>query len=91
MVKRIISSTELTIGLYEEELGLYAILIGMQMELLLAYVRFDESKVKEINIPIYYHNLYPEELRYKYPKADKTLEVSLHVFDTKIMQQQMLI
>ncbi|WP_333662080.1 S9 family peptidase [Chishuiella changwenlii] len=50
----------------------------------LAFVRFDESKVKEIYLPIYYNNLYPEELRYKYPKAgqDNSI-VSLHVFDTK--------
>ncbi|MGC8865201.1 MAG: S9 family peptidase [Bacteroidales bacterium] len=34
----------------------------------LAYYRFDESRVKEFSMPMY-GNLYPEEYRYKYPKA----------------------
>lgn len=34
----------------------------------LAYYRFDESRVKEFCMPMY-GTLYPEEYRYKYPKA----------------------
>jgi len=34
----------------------------------LAYYRFDESKVKEYQLT-YYGDLYPEEYKYKYPKA----------------------
>ena len=69
---------------YEEEFGFVRNFDWNADGTSLAYVRFDESKVKEINIPIYYHNLYPEELRYKYPKAGQdNSEVSLHVFDTK--------
>jgi dipeptidyl-peptidase-4 len=48
----------------------------------LAYVRFDESKVKEFTLDFYKGDLYPEKYTYKYPKAgeDNSL-VSVHVFD----------
>lgn len=69
---------------YEEEFGFVRNFDWNADGTSLAYVRFDESKVKEINIPIYHNNLYPQELRYKYPKAGQdNSEVSLHVFDTK--------
>ena len=69
---------------YEEEFGFVRNFDWNADGTSLAYVRFDESKVKEINIPIYHNNLYPQELRYKYPKAGQdNSEVTLHVFDTK--------
>ncbi|MFV0226598.1 S9 family peptidase [Empedobacter falsenii] len=69
---------------YEEEFGFVRNFDWNADGTSLAYVRFDESKVKEINIPIYHNNLYPQELRYKYPKAgEDNSVVSLHVFDTK--------
>lgn len=50
----------------------------------IAFVRFDESAVKEFYIPIYGQNLYPEEMRFKYPKAgEDNSKVSLHLFDLK--------
>lgn len=49
----------------------------------IAYIKFDESKVKEFSMPIY-KGLYPEEYRYKYPKAgEKNSDVSLHVYQLK--------
>jgi len=49
----------------------------------IAYIRFDESKVKEFSMPIY-KGLYPEEYRYKYPKAgEKNSDVSLHIYQLK--------
>ncbi len=46
----------------------------------IAFIRFDESKVKEFSMPIY-KGLYPEEYRYKYPKAgEKNSDVSLHIY-----------
>ena len=36
------------------------------------FVKFDESAVPEISIPIYGNTLYPTEMRYKYPKAGET-------------------
>lgn len=47
----------------------------------IAYIRFDESNVKEFSMTIF-KGLYPEEYRYKYPKAgEKNSDVSLHIFD----------
>lgn len=49
----------------------------------LAYVRFDESRVKEFTMDIYIGALYPFRYTFKYPKAgeDNSL-VTVHVFDT---------
>ncbi|MFW6302881.1 MAG: S9 family peptidase [Bacteroidales bacterium] len=47
----------------------------------IAFLKTDESNVKEYNMPIY-GELYPEDYTYKYPKAgEKNSEVSLHVYD----------
>ena len=46
----------------------------------IAYMRFDESKVKEYNMQMW-GELYPEEYRYKYPKAgEDNSVVTLHVY-----------
>lgn len=48
----------------------------------LAYVRFDETRVKEFTMDYYKGGLYPETYTFKYPKAgeDNSL-VSVHIFD----------
>ncbi len=47
----------------------------------IAYLKFDESKVKEFCFPVY-DGLYPSEYRYKYPKAGETNStVTLHVYN----------
>lgn len=48
----------------------------------LAYVRFDESRVKEFTMDLYKGELYPEKYTFKYPKAgeDNSI-VSVHIFD----------
>ena len=48
----------------------------------LAYVRFDESAVKEFSIDFYNGDLYPTKYTYKYPKVgeDNSI-VSVHIFD----------
>lgn len=48
----------------------------------LAYVRFDESKVKEYSFDTYNNNLYPDKVTFKYPKAgeDNSI-VSVHIYD----------
>ncbi len=65
-VNSIINGT--TDWVYEEEFalskGFYWNTDGSQ----LAYYHFDESKVKEYNMPMY-GTLYPEDYRFKYPKA----------------------
>lgn len=48
----------------------------------LVFVKSDESEVKEVDIPMYGKNLYPEHLIFKYPKAgEKNSVVSLHSYD----------
>lgn len=50
----------------------------------LAYVKFNESNLKEYTLESYNGNLYPDKYTYKYPKAgeDNSI-VSVHVFDLK--------
>ena len=48
----------------------------------LLYLRSDESGVREFNMAMYQGNLYPEDQRFKYPKAgEDNSVVSLHVYD----------
>ena len=78
-VNEIINGT--TDWVYEEE---FAITQGFQWSpdsKKIAYMRFDESKVKEYNMQMW-GALYPEDYKYKYPKAgEDNSKVSLHVFD----------
>jgi dipeptidyl-peptidase-4 len=47
----------------------------------IAFYRFDESEVREFSMDLY-GSLYPEQYRFKYPKAgEKNAVVSLHAFD----------
>lgn len=47
----------------------------------IAWMRFDESKVKEYTLT-YYDSLYPREEKYKYPKAGETnSDVEVHVYN----------
>ena len=69
---------------YEEEFGFVRAFDWNATGTALAYIRFDESNVKEINLPVYYKNLYPDEMRFKYPKAgEQNSEVSLFVYNLK--------
>lgn len=48
----------------------------------LAYVRFDETRVKEYTFDTYHNNLYPDKVTFKYPKAGEDNSIlSVHVFD----------
>ncbi|MCU4163519.1 S9 family peptidase [Carboxylicivirga caseinilyticus] len=58
----------------------------------IAFIRFDESKVKEYSFPVYQGSnptheenaLYPDQYRFKYPKAgEENATVSVHVFNIK--------
>jgi len=67
---------------YEEELSLSKTFTWSPNGKYLAYMRFDESEVKEFSMTIW-GELYPEEYKYKYPKAgeDNSL-VDVYIFDT---------
>ncbi len=53
---------------YEEELGLSKAFCWSTDSKKIAFMKFDESKVKEMNLTVY-GELYPAEATYKYPKA----------------------
>ncbi len=47
----------------------------------LAWIKFDESKVKEFEMPMY-DGLYPSQYKFKYPKAGEANSiVTVHVYD----------
>lgn len=66
---------------YEEEFGITKGFEWSPDGKYIAYYRMDESKVKEFTLT-YHGELYPEEYRYKYPKAgeDNSL-VDIYVYD----------
>ncbi len=75
---------------YEEE---FSLLTGMQWSpdsKKIAFLRFDESEVRQFNMTKFQNNLYPENYTFKYPKAgEKNSVVSVHVYDiesTKIIK-----
>ena len=66
---------------YEEEFGHARLYDWSKGSDALVFVKSDESNVKEIFIPIYGKNLYPTEMRYKYPKAgEENSKVSVHLY-----------
>ena len=65
---------------YEEEFGHARLFEWTKNSDAIVFVRSDERKVREIYIPIYGQQLYPEEMRFKYPKAgEKNSVVSAHL------------
>ncbi len=65
---------------YEEELELVKAFFWSPDSRKIAYYRFDESRVKEYEFPIY-GGQYPEIYKYKYPKVgERNSEVTLHTF-----------
>ena len=65
-VNEVINGT--TDWVYEEEFGITQGFQWSPDSKKIAYMRFDESKVKEYNMQMW-GALYPEDYRYKYPKA----------------------
>ncbi|HBR10919.1 MAG TPA: S9 family peptidase [Chryseobacterium sp.] len=57
---------------YEEEFGHPDYYQWNKAGNAIVFVKFNESAVPEIYIPIYGKSLYPTEMRYKYPKAGET-------------------
>lgn len=66
---------------YEEEFALAKGFAWSPDSKKLAFYRFDESNVKEYNLTIY-KDLYPEERKFKYPKAGEANSlVTIHSFN----------
>jgi dipeptidyl-peptidase-4 len=77
---------------YEEEFGFSKAFDWSADGNKLAYIRFDESKVKTFDMTVYaglapkleQNKLYPENRQWKYPKAgDDNSVISVHIFDLK--------
>jgi len=70
---------------YEEE---FSMITGMQWSpdsKKIAYLRFDETEVRQFNMTKYQNSLYPENYTFKYPKAgEKNSIVSVHVYDIEL-------
>lgn len=68
---------------YEEEFGFSKALFWSPNGESLAFYRFDESKVKEYQLT-YYGDLYPEQSKYKYPKAgEDNSVVGINIYNLK--------
>lgn len=71
---------------YEEEFGTTSIMDFSADNRLLAFVRFDETDVPEYSFQSYKGDLYPQDVRFKYPKAGEVnSKVTCHVFDIDAM------
>jgi dipeptidyl-peptidase-4 len=57
---------------YEEEFAITRLMEFSPNSRLLAFVRTDESQVKEFSFQTFNEQLYPDYYRYKYPKAGET-------------------
>ncbi len=69
---------------YEEEFGFVRAFEWSKDSKFIAYLRFDESKVKEFSMGVTGNQLYPSQHVFKYPKAgEDNAKVSLHTYDLK--------
>lgn len=67
---------------YEEEFGFVRSFDWSPNSREIAYLRLDESEVPEMQIDVYGNDLYPSQMRFKYPKAgDPNSKVSVHTTD----------
>lgn len=75
---------------YEEELTLVKAFMWAPDGSKIAYYKFNESEVKEWSLK-YYNELYPEEVRFKYPKAgEANSKVDIYVYDLNTNQSTKL-
>jgi dipeptidyl-peptidase-4 len=67
---------------YEEEFSVINLMAWSPDNEILAFVRFDESEVKENSMQIYGDGTYPGYYRYKYPRAgEANSKISLHAYN----------
>lgn len=76
---------------YEEEFAIWKAYAWNGNGSKLAYYRFDESKVKEFGMPMYSNSLYPEEYKFKYPKAGEANSlVQIYCYDLASGQKKVM-
>ena len=67
---------------YEEEFSIDKTFFWSPDGSKIAFLRFDERKVKEFTLTSYLNELYPNESKYKYPKAgEQNADVSVLIYD----------
>lgn len=67
---------------YEEEFAVTSLMEFSPDNTLLAFVKTNESEVREFSFQVFENNLYPELYTYKYPKAgEKNSTVATYVYD----------
>ncbi len=72
----------LTDWVYEEEFSLVKAFWWSPDSKKIAYIRFDESKVKEFTLTYHEGGLYPRYETFKYPKVgEKNSEISVHIYN----------
>ena len=78
-INRIINGA--TDWVYEEEFAETNLMAWSPDNEYLAYVRFDETEVPEYVMTMYGDDFYPDEFRFKYPKAgEKNSKVTVHSY-----------
>ncbi|GAB4456439.1 MAG: S9 family peptidase [Bacteroidia bacterium] len=76
---------------YEEEFGKPDFFDWSPDGKYIAYLKFNESKVKEFNIDFYNNQVYPDKYSFKYPKAgEDNSEVTLWIFNTESQQNSII-
>jgi len=71
----------ITDWVYEEEFAFVRAFEWSPDSEYIAYLKFDEKEVPEISMDIFGTTLYPEQMKFKYPKAgEKNSKVSLHIY-----------
>lgn len=74
----------ITDWVYEEEFTVTNLMAWSPDSEYLAYVRFDESEVREYSMQMYGDELYPGYYNFKYPKAgEKNSRVTLHSYSVE--------
>ncbi len=69
---------------YEEEFSIVRMFQWSPKSDKIAYIKFDESRVKEISIDMFHETLYPTQMVFKYPKAgEENSIVTLHFYNLK--------
>ena len=72
----------ITDWVYEEEFSFVKAFAWNADGTKIAFLRFDESDVPEFSMDVFGSSLYPQQQRFKYPKAgEDNAKVSLHMYD----------
>ena len=86
---KIINGT--TDWVYEEEFAITKAYAWSPDSKYIAFLKFNEKKVKEFSLWTYKNNLYPDEFKYKYPKAgEDNSKVTAHILTIKNGKSRMI-